>query len=1279
MSQSIHSLTYSALSALAICAGLFCAIIPGTAAAGTPQNVAIFDAETPFGVSNGVRSTMTPVRGGACLEGTPTQHNAPLVNLSGLPSYRDDISQFDEIWFWARSNQSGKTFSFQVRGYPNSSNQVPIAPYIEGGALTTSYQLVRIPSSVLKTATYQMGLIDTLSFGTAQPTAGHKIYIDEVWAIDYDVVNPAAAPWLGPTPPVNCGSEDVGQETAVTFSITNRGTAPLTVQSIYFEGAHSASFETDSGAFSLAAGASRAIEVRFHPVVHGDNAANLVLNHNPTPMGNQTAIAVSGLGLAPALVLSKSQLRFGEVPAGQHLAWDIEISNAGNQPLSIYGLNAGLDAFSVTPPAPLSINAGDSTTIQVFFQPGMPSTAEAELLVSSSDPLAPTVSVDLEGTGVDLGLDAYLLPIDTDAVTSSSVAISWGIPANATGVRVYFGPEMGAAPQAPLPSQRLVATLTPSAKSYTFQQLSAATDMFARVEIDTPAGLYAGTAHARTPGGPRAALDTPLREVHALAPDLLLLVMENRNVHSFSLATDVHDGGVDTLVGDTGAAWQAGPWSVLRKDGSTIPVLSVHRRSMPVEQPDYETGYGANDHLEILHVDHHLFLRLGEAIGSHENLQISGPLGLDVYVPFSDKYLETPVIQVNQVGYSPRATERWAYVSAWLGDGGALTESDVPGTANVLFDPIDALSARAQVLSGIPVALRRAADTDAAGPVFEIDLSALPQTEGAFYRVQLPGVGVSWPTQVSETAVFKAFFTVLRGLTYNRWGRDLTSDWTEWSTRPPDHPQIYTGDLTGLRVFYTETQPKTGERLFQGGHHDAGDFDVQMIHSVLPMLLMRAYEVNRDSFSDGQLLIPESGNGIPDMLDEALWNIQGWEQLQEADGGVRMGVESYRHPLGIYFADKDELPYWTYGKDAFHTMRCAGLFAQASRLVAPFDAVRAADLEERAVRAYGYAIAQGLGTASRGAVFYGAGELFRLTQDYEYATLYEDAWHAMNKFGRGAYDGNFTLLPWTSSYMDPVQPVANDYLLGYFSGLGYDPQLREIAVNDLEGDATNAVEDVAGLYAHRNGRKLGMQPTWGQGTAVGEYVMRIAAKLSIDGMQPDQVQEYFNAISLSADYVLGCNPNGLVWLTGLGTRYPLEPLHLDALTFLKAGKGLLPGIPVFGPVTSMPSPSYYDYAENALYPAFTDHPGFHRYVDSRTFIVCNEFDLTIQARHAQLFSLLVAPGMMPSTEWFPGGSEHRSTLAPRAAIVPDLSHVPGKIGVSTMSIPWFTPASPGHK
>src|SRR5690606_10249890 len=113
--------------------------------------------------------------------------------------------------------------------------------------------------------------------------------------------------------------------------------------------------------------------------------------------------------------------------------------------------------------------------------------------------------------------------------------------------------------------------------------------------------------------------------------------------------------------------------------------------------------------------------------------------------------------------------------------------------------------------------------------------------------------------------------------------------------------------------------PLEDERALVGGHHDAGDFDIRPYHVLVGQYLLRAVELGGDKLRDDELNIPESGNGIPDLLDEALYNLAAWQTLQNPDGSIRAGVESWREPAGIYFADDDGLPYFTYDPEPWHT------------------------------------------------------------------------------------------------------------------------------------------------------------------------------------------------------------------------------------------------------------------------------------------------------------------------------------------------------------------------
>jgi hypothetical protein len=68
-----------------------------------------------------------------------------------------------------------------------------------------------------------------------------------------------------------------------------------------------------------------------------------------------------------------------------------------------------------------------------------------------------------------------------------------------------------------------------------------------------------------------------------------------------------------------------------------------------------------------------------------------------------------------------------------------------------------------------------------------------------------------------------------------------------------------------------------------GGWHDAGDYQKTLWGRGVVELLF-AYEVNPDAWTDGQLNLPESGNGIPDLLDEARWELDFYVRMQRPDG-----------------------------------------------------------------------------------------------------------------------------------------------------------------------------------------------------------------------------------------------------------------------------------------------------------------------------------------------------------------------------------------------------------
>lgn len=773
------------------------------------------------------------------------------------------------------------------------------------------------------------------------------------------------------------------------------------------------------------------------------------------------------------------------------------------------------------------------------------------------------------------------------------VTLGWAGVRGAEEISVFVRAEPFGQGSSALKTKR-VKKLTGSATEVELNRLVPGVDYFLRLEVKTPRGVQRKEVHVTTPAADRTARQVQLARVAFVAPNVMRV--------------DVHNGDGNRF---------ARGWRLRRSDGKSIAVRRVNRHSVPVAQPAYNIGFGAEgDDLSQVVTEHRLYLHLGESVGHGEVLDIEGPLGVAAVLPFSDCYLETPLVQLNQVGYNPRAEFRWAYFSAYMGDGGGLGRDAMPKKVEVL--KANGVS-RAKHAANLPVVMRSYDDGDAGVAVAEVDLSGVRPTPGAL-RIRVPNVGVSRRTALNEEALFEAYYVTARGMFHNRWAGDLSARYTDY-TRPVDHGFAFVREQANPFEMFPRSERAGGRRLeIKGGHHDAGDFDIRPMHTVVAQVLMRAYELRPSNFADGQLTLPESGNGIPDILDEALFSIAAWEALQESDGGVRAGVESTRHPWGVYPAHQDKLDYFTYARDPQVSMRAAGLFAQAARLIKRFDGERATRLRSRAEKAFAWARGRG---ARPPFVLYGSGELYRLTGDAKYRAVFEETWRAVGPYGafsRFADRHNFQ-----GDYAGNDGLIMPDYILGYLGANPIDPGIAKTAKQWLTNMADKvARETLTSPHAHRNPRPVGRPMAWGQGSVMGRYMDPIIARMSLGGVPRGSEQLYLDAMSVAADYVLGANPLGISYITGLGTDYPREPLHLDSLVYVQKGRGPMPGLPVYGPVENLPRADYYRHATSAFHPGFERLPLGQRYGDVRSFVVTNECTIwECQAPHSQHFGLLL--------------------------------------------------------
>ena len=146
---------------------------------------------------------------------------------------------------------------------------------------------------------------------------------------------------------------------------------------------------------------------------------------------------------------------------------------------------------------------------------------------------------------------------------------------------------------------------------------------------------------------------------------------------------------------------------------------------------------------------------------------------------------------------------------------------------------------------------------------------------------------------------------------------------------------------------YASYPKKQKKWALQGGWHDAGNYEMY-IPSTGPTAqsLLIAYESHPALFGDAAQ-IPESGNHVPDILDEARWGLTWILSMQEPDTGAfraREAVYDWSDPDPV----KERKPRWVAGVGTASTAKATAVLAQAARVFAKFDQAFAARCEQAA-------------------------------------------------------------------------------------------------------------------------------------------------------------------------------------------------------------------------------------------------------------------------------------------------------------------------------------------
>jgi hypothetical protein len=594
--------------------------------------------------------------------------------------------------------------------------------------------------------------------------------------------------------------------------------------------------------------------------------------------------------------------------------------------------------------------------------------------------------------------------------------------------------------------------------------------------------------------------------------------------------------------------------------------------------------------------------------------------------------LATASIQVNQIGYAPGA-DKYAYIGNWLGTAGALPIDDQ------YFLVIDEINGNT-VYRG-ELTLRAIADPWSGNDVYEADFSAL--REPGRYYLQLPGIGYSDHFSIASNVYDRVYRSTARYFYHHRNHSPITAP---WATPGYERDQGMSAEVDGTFHPGVAASPlgsgEIGYREITGGWFDAGDYG-QYIPNAAPIWYVAgaAMDVAAERFRDGDFNIPESGNGIPDLLDELEWGMDWALAMQdENDGGVWFRIASEQWDSSLP-AEVSAVRY--IGEKTTHaTAAFAAMAAIHSRLLTSYRPERAARTLAAAKHAWRflenqpqwpaegqlYSNPQGThaGTyADNSAIdnrMWAAAELYRSTGEARYHDAYK------NMASQVRIDPTAVV-----SFRDQSMAALWAYLNADWPDR--DPSLHAAALESVVAGAQwrlrVASEHPFRASVHPHMPFLG----WGSFAHSTRATLPLMQAWFLTG------DELYRQQAWSTPHVqLGVNPQALCYITGLGQRSPRFPL--SKLSQYDNVSEPLPGIPVNGPHYYLPASWASTRAVNQGYypsPSTVDntnasYPPLRRFTDSQYLPPMTEPTI------AEAASIAIAYGLLRE-EW-PTGLEAES-------------------------------------
>ena len=422
--------------------------------------------------------------------------------------------------------------------------------------------------------------------------------------------------------------------------------------------------------------------------------------------------------------------------------------------------------------------------------------------------------------------------------------------------------------------------------------------------------------------------------------------------------------------------------------------------------------------------------------------------------------------------------------------------------------------------------------------VWWFDFSSVT-TAGDYYLYDVANNVSSYSFKIANDVYDEMLRQVMRTFYYQRCGTAKATPYAESDWEDATACHIGTEQDTDCR-WVLDTSPSTSKDL-SGGWHDAGDYNKytntadNVIHD-----LLSAYEENPTFWKD-DYNIPESGNGIPDIIDELKWELDWLIKMQLDDGSVlhKVSVTTWA-TASPPSADTEPRRYAEATSSA--TVSTCGAFAHAAIVLATFNNSSlqsyANTLQTKAINAWNWLEANPGKIPSH---YDNQGFLNPGIEDEEYdqyANRTLAAVYLFNLTGETKYrdyvDAHYTeLRMFTETYLNPYDVPYQDALLYYTK----TPNATVSVVNNILSDYETEVKEWLDYHLQNVDAYRAYLPTddydWGSNHIKSDQASLYTSAIyyNIDAANKDNYNDA--AISIIHN-LFGVNPTAFAYFTNSG-------------------------------------------------------------------------------------------------------------------------------------------------